>query len=1548
MATYSLYFQIESICYSCRHVGLQAISPTVMSVATPVEKVSEENYPLQKEAAVENNLNSKKKITRFDKKPILKSRKSLPAFRLQDSSENWDSTTDNNNNNNNQSKISRLFNVTLKSPTDRNKSNHHQDHSIGSKKEFRRQVAHVRDNLNRHELSTKHSNITAPRTSHGVEKENPQQLQEALQKRSQLRSTKSNHLLDQDNKRRKLSQIKAKLATTFTELEMELEKQGDDIDAEVFTDYPADSSQSSKSNIAQGSSRKSSDMIPGESQELVTRKLSLKSVGSIADANNDRKLSKPDTSGAEFLHIKSSLRTASKRSAAKNDNEPEKDEHQVLAQRKLSLKNTSRGLAQISESDKKTGNEALPFLQMKNLLKSTGRGKHIITEAGDDNTNNDTKVVKATRTESDKEELVPALMQTKSLLKRKENKLEDVNAENNAKSAEALAFLQAKALLRGTGKRVVDEETPKTEPVSSDGDAFLQIKSQLRGTGRRIVEEENEKENVDSPSPENDGLLQVKSQLRGTGRRTSEEDKVENIDPPSPESDALLEIKSQHRGTGKLTMDKKPAKEESTFPQSNISHQPRKISSVTVQPVAQKINDNKKSTSEPIVSKVAPTSAKTEKMKAQERKLSSEAEDIKSELISLKSQLRKTDNKFAEEVSQIKEQETIKEAVDDVDSELRYKNFATSRRAVRPNRRQRTSANPLKSLQNRSDLLEDEEAAGKRATATSGESLSTRIRLPKNQQFAPAAVAGLAADLDFTSVSLRKQEDIPPPCYPDVILLHIKGRRNVQCRFVEPISSSINIGDAFILITQQDIFLLLGDKVNVIEKNKAAEIATLIIQQKDYNCKASRPIIYDNVKDCDFNGVNTDKFWEYLGGKQPFTPLDSALSDEEFEQGIDAINQIFVVQCNPTETLVELDDCSGKPLRVSLLDSKNVYVLDFGSEVYVWAGRFAETDARRAGNRLGQEMFDKEYQFAGPINPLLPISIDNYDEDEKKVSTARPPWGFFQILKERTETSAFREKFFDWPEPGLSDNSRTLKMTYFEEKTVKKKKPSIPSELTVYDAKNMIKNEIEEPSTILEGQDIGRGEGVPCKAGEPGNEVEHLSVKIWIVSGRVHEALDPKEYGEFYSGETYVICWRYRVTVIYGKRRRAQHKTGRDRTVYFYWHGSDCSIGDKGTSALLTVELDDEKAPQIPLEQGNEPPCFFLLFSGKAVFHIGRRNKAMSPGIADDKTCRMFRIQNETLNETCLVEILPRTTSLRSRSCLIIVVPGKILYVWNGLKASEAIRKMAKHAAESFLSRLEDVAESQEIEEGDETKAFWTILGGRDDYGSLSWSDKSYNFRPRLFAMNSKTGYFIADEILSPTRVPKEPYPFPFVQSDIYSAEQPAIFLVDAYHEVYLWLGWWRIVDGEESVARIGAADVRWIKNKKLAIETAYNYCQALKRDMSAAMIVLAGYEPIAFQAIFPEWDVDMDARKANMKEFRSVYSNKRVLIQDEMKKLLTKTIYSLELLRTNLPDDVEREKMEEYLSDEDFQIAIKMSRSDFAALPKWKKLQIKKQAGLF
>lgn len=51
-----------------------------------------------------------------------------------------------------------------------------------------------------------------------------------------------------------------------------------------------------------------------------------------------------------------------------------------------------------------------------------------------------------------------------------------------------------------------------------------------------------------------------------------------------------------------------------------------------------------------------------------------------------------------------------------------------------------------------------------------------------------------------------------------------------------------------------------------------------------------------------------------------------------------------------------------------------------------------------------------------------------------------------------------------------------------------------------------------------------------------------------------------------------------------GSRQKGEHAVrvaGKERCVYFFWQGRQSTVSEKGTSALMTVELDEERGAQV-------------------------------------------------------------------------------------------------------------------------------------------------------------------------------------------------------------------------------------------------------------------------------------------------------------------------------------------------------------------------------
>ena len=309
--------------------------------------------------------------------------------------------------------------------------------------------------------------------------------------------------------------------------------------------------------------------------------------------------------------------------------------------------------------------------------------------------------------------------------------------------------------------------------------------------------------------------------------------------------------------------------------------------------------------------------------------------------------------------------------------------------------------------------------------------------------------------------------------------------------------------------------------------------------------------------------------------------------------------------------------------------------------------------------------------------------------------------------------------------------------------------------------------------------------------------------------------------------------------------------------------------------------------------------------------------------------------------------------------------------------------------------------ELHEMQEGDETPLFWEAINERTRqrkyYSLLDVSVRAnahLTATMRIFHLSSLHGPFVAQELVYLLRSPDHIAPFPFTQADLYDLPQPALCLIDASTELFVWQGWTDLSDDELDLqlyqANLQAGnpkDLRFAAERRCAFRTAVDYCKGktkverkridlccvfVAKTGSATVdlpcsVVYAGLEPLEFINLFPKWTVHTKARQQNLSVrssnflstciiVRLLQENKQIDQKDsipDLLKHLCREQYTLEELRTRpLPEGkwlnvslndksnvssagVDPSKIESYLSDEDFQVkTIRDDRGESLTLP--------------
>lgn len=246
------------------------------------------------------------------------------------------------------------------------------------------------------------------------------------------------------------------------------------------------------------------------------------------------------------------------------------------------------------------------------------------------------------------------------------------------------------------------------------------------------------------------------------------------------------------------------------------------------------------------------------------------------------------------------------------------------------------------------------------------------FQVARSSNLAVEALAGLASVEDFKSVSLRSsslplnQSWLP---YRPTMLLHVKGRTHVQTRLVAPCFASINRGDCFVLLANQKLFRYVGQFANVIEKTRSKAICGALIENRDLGFTGTREYLINDGK-TGTNDRHQREFWQILGRAdgEPVAEAGHADEDDLFESCLVDTNMVYEYR---DEQLVPVDQCWGALPRVDMLDARKVLVFNFGTEVYVWMGKSAVADDKRAALRLAHELFSAEFDYGQcELNPF--------------------------------------------------------------------------------------------------------------------------------------------------------------------------------------------------------------------------------------------------------------------------------------------------------------------------------------------------------------------------------------------------------------------------------------------------------------------------------------------------------------------------------------------------------------------------------------------------
>ncbi|XP_052158793.1 villin-3 isoform X1 [Oryza glaberrima] len=442
-----------------------------------------------------------------------------------------------------------------------------------------------------------------------------------------------------------------------------------------------------------------------------------------------------------------------------------------------------------------------------------------------------------------------------------------------------------------------------------------------------------------------------------------------------------------------------------------------------------------------------------------------------------------------------------------------------------------------------------------------------------------------------------------------------RGKHTVHVKEVPFARSSLNHDDIFILDTKSKIFQFNGSNSSIQERAKALEVVQYL-KDSNHEGKCDVGSVEDGKLMAD---ADAGEFWGLFGG---FAPLPrKTFSDLN---GKDSAFSSKLICLNKGQTVpVDFD-----VLTRELLDSTKCYLLDCGSEIYVWMGRETPLEERKRAGSAAEELLRE----------------------------GNRPKSHIVRLMEGFETVIFRSKFSKWPKKAdavVSDESRgkvaaLLKRQGFNVKGLAKAAP--------------VK---EEPQPQID-----------CTG----------NLQVWRVNGTEKTFLSFSEQCKFYSGDCYIFQYSYPgeegeeclIGTWFGKKSVQDEKT------------TAISVASKMVESLkfqaVMVRLYEGKEPAEFFS------IFQNLVIFKGGVSTGYKKFISENGIEDDTYSEngvaLFRVQGSGPENMQAIQVDTAATSLNSSYCYVLH-DGDTLFTWIGNLSSSMDQELAERQLDVIKPNLQ-------------------------------------------------------------------------------------------------------------------------------------------------------------------------------------------------------------------------------------------------------------------